>query len=111
MRYKLWNKTDPLITPIGEVFEAEKYIAEKCPMAALPSVKIVVADAVINCSVFMEFSAMKAHYAALGVDFSGAETDQDVLDAITAFEEAPPKEPEPSDEVLMASAALIMSGE
>ena len=52
-------------------------------------VKMVVGGGVINGSFVAEFDSFVETYANMGVDFSACTTDQDYLDAIEAFENAP----------------------
>lgn len=85
-RYQIWNKTDSIITPIGEVLTAEQWM-NRYPMAQLPDIKLVIGGGTINGAVCMEFSTMLDNYSALGVDFSTATTDQEKLDLIEAFED------------------------
>lgn len=102
MKYKIWNKQDPLVTPIGEVLTAEQ-VKEQYPASALPNMKYIICDSPISMGVFMEFSATKEHYKALGVAIADGMTDQEVLDAISYWEENPPA-PQPSPEERMAAA-------
>lgn len=105
MKYKIWDKQERLFTPVGTSFTAEEYIANHAGWAAIPGVKAVIADAPINCGVFMEFEAMKGHYKRLGADITDGMTDQEVLDAISAWEERPP-EAEAPDATERIAAAL-----
>ena len=50
----------------------------------------------------MEFEATKEHYKRLGVPITDDMTDQEVLDAISYWEENPP-EPEPTAEERIAA--------
>ncbi len=102
MKYKIWNGIDNLITPIGEVLTPEQVIA-RYPMAGIQGMKFVVCDAPISMGVFMEFSQTKEHYKKLGATVTEEMTDQEILDAITYFEENPPA-PEPTPEERMAAA-------
>ena len=88
MKYQIWNKTDNIITPIGEVLSPEQWI-ERFPMARV--VDIVIGGGVINGSCCMEYTSFKETYEKMGCDFSGCETKQDCLDAIEAFEDRPPE--------------------
>lgn len=102
MKYKIWDKTSTLVTPIGEVLTAADVIA-KYPMAGLDGFKFIICDAPISMGVFMEYEQTKAHYAqAHSLDFTG-KTDQEVLDMITFVEENPPA-PEPTAEERTAAA-------
>jgi hypothetical protein len=50
-KYAIWNKQDPILTPIGEVLTAEKWIA-RYPMAGLDSITVVCAGGEINGAFF-----------------------------------------------------------
>ena len=39
-RYAIWNKQDPIITPIGEVLTADQWKA-RYPVAALDAITVV----------------------------------------------------------------------
>ena len=84
-RYAIWNKTDNVITPIGEVLTPEQWI-ERYPMAA--TLDIVVGGGVINGACCMEYTSFKDNYERMGCDFSSCYTKQDCLDVIEAFEDA-----------------------
>lgn len=84
-RYAIWNKTDRVITPIGEVLTPEQWI-ERYPMANI--LDIVVGGGAINGAYCMEYTSFKEMYEKEGCDFSGCTTKQEVLDAIEAFEDA-----------------------
>ena len=99
-KYQIWNKTDNVITPIGEVLSPEQWI-ERFPMAK--TLDIVIGGGTINGSVCMEYTSMIDMYTKMGVDFSNCETKQDCLDAIEAFEDAPPT-PMVNDEQRIADA-------
>ena len=102
MKYKVWDKQETLITPIGEVLTAEQ-VKAKYPMAALPNFQFIICDAPISMGVFMELEQTKSHYKNLGAGITDDMTGQEVCDAITAFEENRP-EPQPSaDERIAAS--------
>ena len=86
-KYAIWNKSDPVLTPIGEVLSAEKWI-ERYPIAGLPSITVVCAGGEINGGFFGTLGQMVEMYAKQGCDFSGCETEEDKLAAIEAFEDA-----------------------
>ena len=102
MKYKIWDKQSNLITPIGEVLTPED-VFERYPASELSGMKYIVCDAPISMAVFMEFEATKQHYKHLGVPITDEMTDQEVLNAISNWEENPP-EPEPSAEERIAAA-------
>ena len=106
-RYKIWDKQSNLITPTGKELTPEQVFAEY-PAARLPNLKWIVCDAPISMGVFMEFEATKEHYKRLGVPITDEMADQEVLDAISAWEENPP-EPEPTAEERIAAALEFQS--
>lgn len=107
MKYKIWNGTDTLITPIGEVLTAEQ-VKAKYPAAAMNNMKYIICDAPISLGVFMEFYQTKDMYKRLGAPITDGMTDQEVLDAISYFEENPPA-PEPSAEERIAASLEFQS--
>lgn len=86
-RYAIWNKTDPIITPIGEVLTAEKWI-ERYPIAGLDSITVVCGGGEINGAFFGTLGNMVQLYEAQGADFSACETNEDKLAVIEEFEDA-----------------------
>lgn len=86
MKYKIWNKEETLFTPVKS-FSPEEYMADHAPWAAIPGIKCVIADAPINCSIFAEFEVFKESYRQMGAAFDDTMSDQEVLDAISDFEE------------------------
>jgi hypothetical protein len=100
MKYKIWNKTDLLYTPSGKVVTPDEQFKDM-PLSKVAD--FIIADAPINCQVFMEFEQTKQIYKGMGVAITDGMTKQQVLDAITFFEEHP-KEPEPTAEERIAAA-------
>lgn len=100
MKYKIWDKQEHLVTPTGKVLTPEQ-VFDRYP--ASRNLKYIVADQPISMAVFMEFEATKTHYKRLGVPITDDMTDQEVLDAISAWEENPPA-PEPTAEERIAAA-------
>jgi len=102
MRYKIWDKQEPIYTPVGEVFTAQQWL-DKWPWAKLPNTKCVISAGPINGAVMMEFGALVENYRRMGCQIDPATmTDEEILQAIEAFEDNPPK-PEPTaDERAMA---------
>ena len=86
-KYAIWNKSDPILTPIGEVLTAEQWIA-RYPIAGVPSITVVCAAGEINGGFFGTLGQMVEMYAKQGCDFSTCETAEDKLAAIEAFEDA-----------------------
>ena len=86
-RYAIWDKVSPIITPIGEVMTAEKWI-ERYPVAGIPSITVVCGAGEINGAFFGTLGQMVQMYEAQGADFSECVTDEDKLTVIEAFEDA-----------------------
>ncbi len=85
-RYAIWNKKDPILTPVGEVLTAEKWI-ERYPIAGVPSITVVCAGGEINGGFFGTLGRMVEMYAKEGCDFSKCVTPEDKLAAIETFED------------------------
>ena len=100
-KYQVWNKTDNIITPIGEVLTPEQWL-ERYPMGRI--LDLVIGGGTINGACCMEYTSFVDIYEKMGCDFSGCVTQQDYLDAIEAFEDQPVPEPEVSDETRIADA-------
>lgn len=108
-RYAIWDKTSPIITPIGEVLTAEQWIA-RYPVAGVPSITIVCGAGDINGSFFGVLSQMVQMYEAQGADFSNVTTDIEKLEVIEAWEDAM-NEPDttPSAEERIAAALELQN--
>ena len=107
-RYAIWNKQDPIITPIGEVLTAEKWI-ERYPVAGLPSITVVCGAGEINGAFFGTLGQMVQMYTAQGADFSACTTDEEKLEVIEAFEDelnAPSTEPTAEERQAAALEAI-----
>ena len=85
-KYAIWNKKDPILTPIGEVLTAEKWI-ERYPIAGVESITVVCAGGEINGAFFGTLGQMVDMYAKQGCDFSACETAEDKLAAIETFDD------------------------
>lgn len=85
-RYAIWDKASPVITPIGEVISAEKWM-ERYPVAALESITVICSAGEINGGIFDTLGQMVRRYEAAGCDFSACTTDQEKIDAIETFED------------------------
>ena len=86
-KYAIWNKKDPILTPIGEVLTAEKWI-DRYPIAGVESITVVCAGGEINGAFFGTLGQMVDLYTKQGCDFTTCETAEDKLAAIEAFEDA-----------------------
>jgi len=93
MRYKIWDKQEPIYTPVGEMFTAQQWL-DKWPWAKLPNTKCVISAGSINGAVMMEFGALVENYRRMGCQIDPATmTDEEILQAIEAFEDNPPQAP------------------
>ena len=93
-KYQIWDKTSQVIVPTGKVFTAQQWM-EQYPVAAIPSMDIVLAGGVINGGFFAVYDAFVQLYKDQGCDFEGCESQQDCLDRIEQFEDERNK-PDPS---------------
>lgn len=110
-RYAIWNKADPIITPVGEVLSAEQWI-QRYPVAGLDNITVVCAAGEINGGFFGTLGQMVQMYAAQGADFSTCETEEEKLATIEAFEDAmnaPSAEPSTEERTAAALEFLAMS--
>ena len=86
-KYAIWNKKDPILTPIGEVLTAENWI-ERYPIAGVESITVVCAAGEINGAFFGTLGQIVDLYTKQGCDFSSCVTAEDKLAAIEAFDDA-----------------------
>jgi hypothetical protein len=86
-RYAIWNKTDMILTPIGEVLTPEQWIS-RYPIAGVESIAVVCGAGEINGAFFGTLGQMVQMYTAQGADFSEATTPEEKLEVIEAFEDA-----------------------
>lgn len=108
-RYAIWNKKDPIITPIGEVLTAEQWIG-RYPVAGVPSITVVCAAGEINGAFFGTLGQMVQMNEKV-IDFSACETDEDKLAAIEAYEDSmntPSNEPTTEERIAAALEAQVL---
>ena len=86
-KYAIWNKQDPILTPIGEVLTANQWI-QRYPVAGVESITVVCAGGEINGAFFGTLGSMVEMYTKQGCDFSACTTPEEKLAAIEAFEDA-----------------------
>ena len=106
-RYAIWNKQDPIITPIGEVLTPAQWI-DRYPVAGVAAITVVCAAGEINGAFFGTLGAMKQTYESMGADFSECTTHEEVLEVIEAFEDAmnaPSNEPTSEERIAAALEA------
>ena len=110
-RYAIWNKTDPIIPPIGEVLTAEQWI-KRYPVAGVPSITIVCAAGEINGGFFGTLGQMVQMYEAQGADFSACTTNEEKVGVIEAFEDTmntPSDEPTTDERIAAALEYQVMA--
>ena len=101
MKYQIWDKVSNVITPSGEVFTPEQWIA-KYPVANI--LDTVCGGGDVNGSFFGIYSQMVEMYESFGCDFTGCETQQDYLNAIEEFENIQNEQPIYDDNTRIADA-------
>lgn len=106
MKYKIWNKTDSLTAPSGKEFTAEE-IFEKFAWAKKETAKVIICDNVIEMGVFLEYEQTKAMYKKMGVAITDDMTEDEVLAAISDYEENPPEAEATTDERTAAALEFI----
>ena len=100
-RYKIYDNSSDVITPVGEVLTAEQWL-DRYPWGRFA--KMIVGGGVINGSVALIFDEAVERCRRAGWDFSGCTTDEDYLAAMEAFEDAPPADTGVSDQTRIADA-------
>lgn len=83
-QYAIWNKSDTIITPVGEVLTAEQWM-ERYPVARLDNITVVCAAGEINGAFFGTLGQMVDNYTRMGADFSECTTAEEKLQAIEDF--------------------------
>lgn len=84
-RYAIWDKVSPIYTPIGEELTPEQWIDRYGwlrPAGAVP----VVAAGLVNGAFCGELSMMRQNAEADGAVFEDGLSDEELLDAIAAWE-------------------------
>lgn len=110
-RYTIWNRTDTIYTPVGEALTPSQWIS-RWGWLAHPAAVPVVAAGLVNGAFVGELSQMKAMYEAQGADFSECTTNEEVLAAIEAWEDAmntPSDEPTTDERIAAALEYQVMA--
>lgn len=113
MKYAIWNKTDTILTSIGEVLSPEKWI-ERYPIAGLENITVICAAGEINGAFFGTLGSMVDTYKKKGADFTNCITDEEKINVINEFDELSEKNQEEAalaelsnDELSASSLASI----
>lgn len=85
-RYAIWDKVSDIYTPVGEKLTAEQWIARYGWINAPGAVPIVAAG-LINGALIDELNQMKARCEQQGCTFTEGMSNQEILNAIEAFED------------------------
>lgn len=107
-RYQIWDRQSDVYTPSGHRFTAAQW-KEKFPWVNIPGAKMIITTGIINGGAAMEFEATKAAYKKQGAAISDSMTDEEVLEAIEAFEDNPPVDDTPSVEERTAAALEFLA--
>ena len=107
-RYAIWDKVSPIIVPTGKVFTAEQWM-DQYPVASISTITVVCSAGEINGGFFGTLGQMKQMAEAQGCDFSNCTTNEEILEAIEAFEDAmntPSGEPTAEERTALALEAI-----
>lgn len=85
-RYAIWDKVSDIYTPVGERLTADQWI-QRYGWIKAPGAVPVIAAGLINGALIDELSQMKKRYEQQGCVFKEGLSDEQVLDAIEAFED------------------------
>lgn len=85
-RYQIWDKVSDVYTPAGTKLTAAQWI-DKYGWINAPGAVPVIAAGLINGALIDELHQMKLRYEQQGATFEDTLTDQQLLDAIEAFED------------------------
>lgn len=108
-RYQIWDKVSPIITPNGAFFTPEQWM-EKYPSAAY--IAYVIAQGEVNGAFCTALSMMKQSALHAGCDFSGCQTDEEVLQAIEDWEDTRNTAPtEPTNEDISTAALASIAAQ
>ncbi len=92
-RYKIWDKRESINTPSGKQFTAEEWL-ERYPWARAKNAKMIITagnfeDGDINGGCALNFKQTVNTYIARGMEITDNMTDDEILDAMEALENAP----------------------
>ena len=109
-RYAIWNKQDPILTPVGKLLTAEEWM-NRYPVARLENITVVCSAGEINGGYFGTLGQLVHTYGSMGANFSACTTDEEKLEVIEAFEEAlntPTSEVSTDERIAAALEAQVM---
>lgn len=85
-RYQIWDKVSNVYTPSGNMYTAEEWI-NKYKWINIPGMVPVMSAGNINGAMIADLASMKKNAIAQGCVFEDGLTDEQVLDAIEAWED------------------------
>ena len=100
-RYAIYDGKSNVITPSGATFTSEEWL-DKFPWGRVA--KMIVGGGVINGSVALVFDDYVERAKKRGCDFTGCNTDDEILAKIEEFEDNPPVSDTVSDQTRIADA-------
>ena len=84
-KYCIWDKTSNVYTPSGNMYTAEEWI-NKYKWINIPGMVPVMSAGNINGAMIADLASMKKNAIAQGCTFTDGMTDEQVLEAIEAWE-------------------------
>lgn len=84
-KYCIWDKTSNVYTPSGNMYTAEEWI-NKYKWTNIPGMVPVMSAGNINGAMIADLASMKKNAIAQGCTFTDGMTDEQVLEAIEAWE-------------------------
>lgn len=85
-RYQIWDKVSNVYTPSGNMYTAEEWI-NKYKWINIPGMVPVMSAGSINGAMIADLASMKKNAIAQGCEFTDDMSDEQVLEAIEAFED------------------------
>ena len=85
-RYQIWDKVSNVYTPSGNMYTAEEWI-NKYKWISIPGMVPVMSAGNINGAMIADLASMKQNAIAQGCVFTDDMTDEQVLEAIEAWED------------------------
>lgn len=85
-RYQIWDKASNVYTPSGNMYTAEEWI-NKYKWINIPGMVPVMSAGSINGAMIADLASMKKNAIAQGCEFTDDMSDEQVLEAIEAFED------------------------
>ena len=85
-KYQIWDRVSNVYTPSGNMYTAEEWI-NKYKWINIPGMVPVMSAGNINGAMIADLASMKKNAIAQGCVFEDGLTDEQVLDAIEAWED------------------------